>query len=96
MLASHGYAGYAAGKKFHNFKHIPYLVVQLVATAELRKRATSAPTPMRCLHKATRVKQRRRRRHKVTLPRWAAVAKDERSELHDSGWMGANGVREVA
>ena len=27
---------------------------------------------MRCLHKATRVKQRRRRRrHKVTLPRWA-------------------------
>ena len=45
----------------------------LVATAEQRNLATSAPTLMRCLHKATRVKQRRqrrRRRHKVTLPRW--------------------------
>ena len=83
-----------------SFLSLSYRVLQLVATAEQRNLATSAPTldavsaqghPCQAAAAAVASSQG----HAAALGR-TARAKDERSELHDSGWMGRKVGREVA
>ena len=73
-------------------------MLQLVATAEQRNLATSAPTldavsaqghPCQAATAAAVAAA-------ASQGHAAARAKDERSELHDSGWMGRKVGREVA